>query len=140
MSIGQASTSVPPPVRRECFITVGATASFQALLDSALTLAFIETLLELEYTHLTVQCGPDLAYANSMVEDAKASGLSFGGLQLKIFDFNKLGLGAEMRGSKGSAKGSREGVVICHAGMFSYTYFIERLASKLPSSIPNEPR
>ena len=120
--------------RRECFITVGATASFLSLLDQALGNAFISALIELEYTHLTIQCGPDLAYARKIVQDQVPgagpgidwrNNLVWKGLKLKLFDFNKLGLGAEMKGCKGLGKGEREGVVVCHAGECSCSVILD---------------
>src|SRR5277367_762022 len=114
------SASVPSALRRECFVTVGATASFRILFDSVLTPALVDTLADLGYTHLKIQCGPDLWYAKykaRILEESKES--AWRGIKLALFDFNKLGLGAEMRGCKGKDGKSREGVVICHAGKLS---------------------
>lgn len=109
------ATSVSQELRRECFVTVGATASFRTLIDSVLTSAFIDTITDLGYTHLTIQCGPDVAYAKSKARSLEeSSGLN--GIKLALFDFNRLGLGAEMRGCKGLEGDSREGAVVCHAG------------------------
>jgi hypothetical protein len=123
----QPSNQLETPVlRRECFVTVGATASFRSLLDQALSIPFVFRLSELKYTHLTIQCGPDLEYARSRAQDTgpgasqnerKLMG-ELMGVKWKLFDFNKLGLGAEMRGCKGLNKGEREGVVVCHSGRF----------------------
>jgi beta-1,4-N-acetylglucosaminyltransferase len=106
--------SAPKP-RRECFVTIGATASFRLLLSAVLTTSFLSTLSELEYTHLTLQCGPDLSYADTKIKD---EGLDWEGRGIKVrsFDFNKEGLGHEMRGCKGKGRSEREGVVVCHAG------------------------
>jgi len=117
MASNSTSISVLPALRRECFITVGATASFQSLFDSVLTHAFIDTLADLGYTNVKIQCGPDLWYAKykaRIIEESKESG--WRGIKLALFDFNKLGLGAEMRGCKAREGKSREGVVVCHAG------------------------
>lgn len=111
------SVSVPPHLRRECFITVGATASFRNLFDSVLAPDFVDTLANLGYTHVKIQCGPDLWYAKykaRVIEESRESG--WRGIKLALFDFNKLGLGAEMKGCKTREGKSREGVVISHAG------------------------
>jgi hypothetical protein len=114
-----APASVPSTLRRECFVAVGATASFRILFDSVLTSAFVDTLADLGYTHLKIQCGPDLWYAKykaRILEESEES--AWRGIKLALFDFNKLGLGTEMRGCKGKDMKSREGVVVCHAGKF----------------------
>jgi len=115
-----ASSLVSSALRRECFVTVGATASFRILFDSVLTSAFVDILADLGYTHLKIQCGPDLWYARykaRILEESKES--AWRGIKLALFDFNKLGLGAEMRECKGKDGKSREGVVVCHAGKLS---------------------
>jgi beta-1,4-N-acetylglucosaminyltransferase len=90
------SATKVPELHRECFVTVGATASFQAILDAVCTREYLKTLGDLEFTHLTVQCGPDLEYFHKIkpsTEELKAMGLG-----VYAFDFNKKGLGQEMRG------------------------------------------
>jgi beta-1,4-N-acetylglucosaminyltransferase len=104
-------------LRREAFVTVGATAAFRSLIDASISLSFLSTLSRLGYTHLTIQCGPDLAYFNEKFEAEKDSlQQPLGSLKIRTFDFNTLGLGQEMRGCKGVPGTSREGVVVCHAG------------------------
>jgi beta-1,4-N-acetylglucosaminyltransferase len=120
MASKQTATTMAPPLRRECFITVGATASFRTLFDSVLTSAFVDTLVDFGYTHVKIQCGPDMWYAKykaRIIEESREAG--WRGIKLALFDFNKLGLGAEMRGCKAREGKSREGVVICHAGKLS---------------------
>ena len=118
------STTVSQELRRECLVTVGATASFQTLIDNVLTSAFIDTISILGYTRLTIQCGPDVAYAKSKARALEeSSGLK--GVKLKLFDFNKLGLGSEMRVCKGVEGKSREGVVVCHAGKSRHYRFYD---------------
>jgi beta-1,4-N-acetylglucosaminyltransferase len=132
MALKPTSASVPAASRRECFITVGATASFRILLDSVLTPAFVDSLADLGYTHLTIQCGPDVWYAKykaRILEESKES--AWRGIKLALFDFNKLGLGAEMRGCKGVDGKSIEGVVVCHAGQSSSSSVHEAVAYSL---------
>lgn len=115
METKSASTSVPHILRRECFITVGATASFRGLIDSTITSVFIDALVGFGYTHLTIQCGPDALYAKDKARALEES-TGWKGIKLTLFDFNKLGLGAEMKGCMSLDGKSREGVVVCHAG------------------------
>jgi hypothetical protein len=142
--------TTPLPPHREAFITIGATASFLPLIDTSLSPPFLTTLSSLEYTHLTIQCGPDLAYAISKAEKegkslarkelgrnlnprgdtwegSRMSGWwEIQGIRTRLFDFNKEGLGGEMRNCKaskpeteGTVEGRREGVVVSHAGPYS---------------------
>lgn len=99
------------PTRRECFVTVGATASFKGLIKAVMAPAFLKKLTELGYTRLVIQCGPDLP----LFEELKES-LDLKGLDVTAFDFNKTGLGQEMRGCKANSGLSKMGVVISHAG------------------------
>lgn len=98
-------------LRKECFVTVGATASFKSMIDATSSPSFLETLLDLGYTRLTIQCGPDLEYFEQKIRPS-----TIAEIEIKSFDFNKFGLGEEMRVCKALPGKSREGVVICHAG------------------------
>ena len=95
-----------------CFVTVGATANFDALITATLSPPFLESLKTYDYTHLRLQHGKDghtlleeFHSANSATQDLKVSG----------FDFNKQGLGSEMRAAK-CEDNRLEGVVVSHAG------------------------
>ncbi|KAI9740875.1 MAG: N-acetylglucosaminyldiphosphodolichol N-acetylglucosaminyltransferase catalytic subunit alg13 [Claussenomyces sp. TS43310] len=125
MSTTRISPSKPPAVsdqvatatqRRECFVTIGATASFRALVDATTSAVFLQALRGLGYTHLTLQCGPDLDHLERQSGPASPRAVARAhDIALRAFDFNKAGLGREMRGCKRGA-GRTEGVVICHAG------------------------
>src|SRR5207244_2831402 len=47
---------------RNCFVTVGATASFKLLLEEICRPEFLVQLRQCGYTGLDVQCGPDLEW------------------------------------------------------------------------------
>jgi len=98
-------------MRRECFVTVGATASFKGLIKAVMAPEFVKKLIELDYTRLVIQCGPDMPLFQELKD---ASDLK--DLEVSAFDFNKTGLGQEMRGCKGNAGISKMGVVVSHAG------------------------
>lgn len=110
------NTSIGKTQRRDCFVTIGATASFKPLLDATTTDDFFSTLKELGYTRFVLQCGPDLRHVTGKIGNASIDYLSkVYGIDVQVYDFNKRGLGQEMWGCK--ADGSRkEGIVICHAG------------------------
>ena len=96
-----------------CFLTVGATASFTALIEAAVSPAFLTALESQGYTELSVQYGKD---GKQLFEKCRsiAQGSS---PKLKVtgFDLDNAGLGRHMRRAKG-AKDAVEGVVISHAG------------------------
>ncbi len=103
--------------KKLCFITIGATASFDSLISAALTPEFLKALQASDYTDLVLQHGVE----GSLI--LKEFHRTFGkinanewGINVYGFDFNKEGLGKEMRAAKGNP-GDAEGVVISHAGI-----------------------
>jgi beta-1,4-N-acetylglucosaminyltransferase len=99
-----------------CFLTVGATASFSALIEAAVSPPFLSALEAQGYTELSVQYGQD---GKQRFEKCKAAAQS-SSPKVKVtgFDLDKLGLGKHMRRAKGGSNNdSTEGVVISHAGM-----------------------
>jgi beta-1,4-N-acetylglucosaminyltransferase len=103
-------------LHRECFVTIGATAPFRALMDVAISLPFRQSLIEIGYTHLTLQCGSDLPYCQEKITGDEWEDLN--GLSIRTFDFKKEGLGQEMRVCQALPETRKEGVVIMHAGLF----------------------
>ena len=102
--------------KKLCFVTIGATASFDSLIKATLSQGFLEALHALGYTDLLLQHG---AQGALILQDYRMS-LEYAasndhGLNINGFDFNKQGLGEEMRAAKGDTD-SVEGVVISHAG------------------------
>ena len=104
------------PCKKLCFVTIGATASFDALIAAALSQEFLGTLREAGYTDLLLQHGDEgrKRFEDFIVQHRRDSP-ERQGLNLNGFDFNRKGLGREMRSAKGE-NGAVEGVVISHAG------------------------
>lgn len=101
-----------------CFVTIGATASFDGLLSAVFESAFLEALRDANYTDLLVQYGKDgkAVFDKFTAENAEGSKERCG-LKISGFDFNSRGLGQEMREAKSNKSGSKaEGVVVSHAG------------------------
>lgn len=102
-----------------CFLTVGATASFSALIEAAVSPPFLAALEAQGYTELSVQYGQD---GKNLFEKCKAAAQSTSPkVKVTGFDLDKLGLGKHMRRAKGGSGGTKEaveGVVISHAGTF----------------------
>ena len=106
--------------RKLCFVTIGATAAFDALIRAALSPSFLEALKISGYTDLRLQHGKDGRLI--LEEFYKSSGTTSeeeDGITISAFDFNKQGLGSEMRAAKGEDS-TTEGVVISHAGIFGH--------------------
>lgn len=113
--------SVQPTLsrRKHCFVTVGATADFDSLVRATLSPPFLTALKANGYTDLRLQYGGNGAtILKDFFDSAREKG--HGDLDVRIsgFDFNKQGLGYEMKDVKGG-NGAVEGVVISHAGALS---------------------
>lgn len=123
-----------PRLQKVCFVTVGATASFDSLIKATLSPPFLEALKTHGYTHLRLQHGKD---GQKMLDEFRginhAADRGEQDLRISGFDFNKHGLGSEMRDAKG--EGNRvEGVVVSHAGWIYFyptnkaeTYVADRI-------------
>jgi beta-1,4-N-acetylglucosaminyltransferase len=99
-----------------CFVTVGATASFEKLIEQVLSPQFMETLAERKYTHLLIQYGKGGSQAFETFANGKQSdhGLTVGG-----FD-SKPSIDQEMMMTK--KRGDQElGLIISHAGVLCFT-------------------
>ena len=103
--------------RKLCFVTIGATAGFDALIRAVLSGHFLQALREHHYTELRVQHGDDVAGVYKQRRNNAIATTTTHGIDIAGFSFNKKGLGQEMRDAKGTADGSQEGVVISHAGL-----------------------
>ncbi|MCJ1435390.1 N-acetylglucosaminyldiphosphodolichol N-acetylglucosaminyltransferase catalytic subunit alg13 [Xylographa pallens] len=112
--------TAPPPPQKLCFLTVGATAPFDALISAALSAPFLAALRAAAYTDLLLQHGASQVF-NPLA--AAAAGKEHG-LTVRGFAFNREGLGREMRAA-------REGCVVSHAG--AYVGLWSRAWRKIPA-------
>ena len=101
--------------KKLCFVTIGATANFDALIRATLSETFLQALQHHRYTDLLLQYGNDDSGMHKAKISECAKVLGKDKLNVTGFGFNKQGLGQEMRQAKGDAN-SLEGVVISHAG------------------------
>lgn len=109
-----------------CFVTVGATANFDALIRASASPVFLQALAKHGYTDLLLQYGKDGDKLLEQLIPRDLAGQADGsddvfrvanGIRIAGFDFKSEGLGAEMLAARGSSLGfQREGVVISHAG------------------------
>ena len=112
-----------PNSQKLCFVTIGATASFDNLLRAVLQPSFLQTLQDAEYTDLRIQYGTEgrPIFDDFVSRNENAIKDRFK-IRLTGFDFDKNGLNAEMRAVKGNGlrapeRGAAvEGAVISHAG------------------------
>ena len=99
--------------RKRCFVTIGATAAFNSLVQAVLEPPFLESLKNAGYTELRVQYGTEgQRIFDEKVGDQLSSEY---GIEITGFDFDKSGLESEMKAAKGSSA-QNEGTVISHAG------------------------
>lgn len=102
-----------------CFVTVGATASFELLLHSVLDEPFLSALQQHGYTHLLVQYGKDgEPIFENFVDNNPSGSEARHGIEIGGFDFNPDGLREEMCLAQANTElGQNGGVIISHAGM-----------------------
>ncbi len=119
MAFQQVDESVVSPSGKICFVTIGATAGFDSLVQAVLDAKFVEALEGHGYKHLVIQHGKDeTGVYKTFAEKTRSSQRAAGKLQISGFGFNKIGLGQEMSAVKGDKDG-QEGVIISHAGRAS---------------------
>ena len=100
---------------RYCLVTVGATVGFKELTAAALHPELWSFLSSNGFTHLRVQCGPDIPWAAELLDEQEA--LIPDGLQIEVFDVRKNLMMEEMLFCKPrESEGRVVGLVISHAG------------------------
>lgn len=108
----------PAPRKKLCFVTIGATADFDALLHKVFEDAFLTQLEKFDYTQLLIQYGKGgrTIFDNFLQENPpKSSGRH--GLDINGFDFKKEGLEKIIRLAKDNKdEGREEGMILSHAG------------------------
>ncbi len=128
MASQKANDTVDSSGGKFCFVTIGATAGFDSLVRAVLDAQFIRALEGHGYTDLIIQHGKDEGgiYRSFAGQPQDLKNVD-GHLRVTGFDFNKAGLGQEMKGVKGNAQ-RKEGVVISHAGKAQQRIYFQRLA------------
>jgi beta-1,4-N-acetylglucosaminyltransferase len=102
--------------RKRCFVTIGATAAFNSLIQAVLEPNFLRALHGAGYTDLRIQYGKEgLKVFEQKVGTKAAEIVRQYGIALSGFDFNQSGLDGEMKAAKGTTS-DNGGTVISHAG------------------------
>jgi beta-1,4-N-acetylglucosaminyltransferase len=117
--IGQSESIDGARPSKVCFVTIGATASFDRLLSAVFESPFLQALHDGNYTGLIIQYGKEggKTIYDEFVATKRESVHQELAVEVTGFDFNTNGLGQEMRKAKGDpTTGSEEGLVISHAG------------------------
>ncbi|PYH46779.1 N-acetylglucosaminyldiphosphodolichol N-acetylglucosaminyltransferase catalytic subunit ALG13 [Aspergillus saccharolyticus JOP 1030-1] len=101
-----------------CFVTVGATASFNLLIQAILEQSFLRELRAHGYTNLLIQYGKDgKSLFDEFLQQYPPGSEGHHGLVIDGFDFNSDGLDHEMRLAKAwPSEGRLGGLIISHAG------------------------
>ncbi|PGH15329.1 hypothetical protein AJ79_02495 [Helicocarpus griseus UAMH5409] len=104
--------------QKVCFVTVGATAPFNALALEVLSEPFLEALQRDHYTDLLIQHGQ---LGEGVFQEFKKQNEAMVkekyGLDVKGFDFNLKGLKDEILSVKADTKANKaEGLIVSHAG------------------------
>jgi len=103
--------------RKICFVTIGATASFDALIEACLDSTFLSALATHQYSELVIQYGKEGQVILDRLAPQQEGRRVAQGMKISGFDFKSEGLNADMRAAKGRhGTDDAEGVVISHAG------------------------
>lgn len=101
-----------------CFVTIGATAPFDALLSHVLDQPFLDALKKHEYTTLLIQYGKEgQAIFDTFVRNNPPGSPGRYDLDIEGFGFKSQGLIQEMRSTKANpSQKAVEGMILSHAG------------------------
>ncbi|PKX92449.1 N-acetylglucosaminyldiphosphodolichol N-acetylglucosaminyltransferase catalytic subunit ALG13 [Aspergillus novofumigatus IBT 16806] len=100
-----------------CFVTVGATASFEELVRAALDPSFVTALEKNGYSHLLVQYGKNAAIYDNFLKQYPPERRPWRRIDIGGFSFHEHGLGGEFALAQADiSKGRSGGLVISHAG------------------------
>lgn len=104
--------------RKLCFVTIGATAPFDALLSSVLDKPFLEALKKHGYTALLIQYGKEgQAIFDAFTKNNPPRSPRRYDLDIQGFGFKSQGLVQEMRSTKADpSQKVAEGMILSHAG------------------------
>ncbi|KAB2572185.1 Glycosyl transferase family 28 [Lasiodiplodia theobromae] len=101
--------------KKVCFVTIGATATFDELVRACTQPDFLRALSQEGYTDLLVQYGKNRKLWKEVIADKES--LDQHGVDISGFSFRENGLAAQMQLAKGHpTDGSKEGVIVSHAG------------------------
>ena len=101
---------------KRCFVTIGATAAFNSLVRAVLEQSFLQALKDAKYTELRIQYGNEGIHILEEIIGARNQEIyQQYGIDVSGFDFNKSGLGSELKAAKGDSP-ENEGCVVSHAG------------------------
>ncbi|KAL7896494.1 glycosyltransferase family 28 C-terminal domain-containing protein [Trichoderma sp. SZMC 28014] len=101
-------------LQRYCLVTVGATVGFKKLTEQVLLPAFWRFLSSEGFTSLRIQCGPDIGWATTLLDNHNADIPE--GLRVDVFEATKNLMKDEMSLCRAESGLRSTGLVISHAG------------------------
>lgn len=109
----------PASSKKLCFVTIGATADFDALLYKVLDDSFLAQLEKFDYTNLLIQYGKGgRRILDNFLQDHPPRSAGRHGLEINGFDFKKEGLEKTIRLCRpNEEEGREEGMILSHAGL-----------------------
>jgi beta-1,4-N-acetylglucosaminyltransferase len=103
------------PSEQFCLVTVGATVGFKSLVQEVIHPEFWNFLRSKGFTHLRIQCGPDIPWAAMRLASFQHE--SPKGLEVQVFETSKNLMKEEMTLCQSKPGARRQGIIISHAGM-----------------------
>ena len=104
-------------IQKLCFVTIGATAAFDDLINATLDTRFLGTLRSAGYTNLRLQYGHGgKKILDNFLDTQRHENGVVDGIAISGFDFKSKGLTTDMSEARGDPDHGIEGVVISHAG------------------------
>lgn len=97
-----------------CLVTVGATVGFKTLVEGVLHPEFWHFLRSKRFTHLRIQCGPDIPWASQRLASFQHEAPE--GLEIQVFETSKNLMREEMTLCQAKSGIRRQGLIISHAG------------------------
>lgn len=106
--------STPGSLEQFCLVTVGATVGFKTLIEEVIHPEFWLFLRSKGFTHLRIQCGPDVPWASLRLASFKDETPK--GFEIEVFESSKNLMKEEMTLCQAKNGIRRQGVIISHAG------------------------
>lgn len=97
-----------------CLVTVGATVGFKSLVGEVLHPEFWNFLRSKGFTHLRIQCGPDIPWAAQRLASFQQEAPKR--LEVQVFETSRNLMKEEMTLCQTKAGIRRQGIIISHAG------------------------
>lgn len=106
--------TAPDSSEQFCLVTIGATVGFRTLVGEVVHPEFWRFLRSKGFTHLRVQCGPDVPWASLRLASFHDEAPK--GLEIQVFETSRNLMREEMTLCQAKKGIRRQGLIISHAG------------------------